>query len=108
MSEETPERALTRVIDRQAHEIDRLRARVAELESERELALDLDSDNQEEVGMLHARVAELEGAIRAVQGNHWELKLGAKGCSTCAPQDGGWPCLVRLALDAVLPPEKQG
>lgn len=58
---------------------------------------------------LLARVAELEAAIRAVQGEHYEERPSTYlGCRICSPQDGHWPCLVRMELDAVLPPEERG
>ena len=64
---------------------------------------------EDEIDRLTARVAELEAAIRTVQGEHRPERQGAglNWCRICAPQDGSWPCLVRMELDAVLPPEEE-
>lgn len=58
-----------------------------------------------DVAQLSVRVAELEAAIRAVQGEHWgEEYQGGVACHGCAR----WmPCYTRETLDAVLPPEEQ-
>ena len=58
---------------------------------------------------LRARVAELERAIRLVQDMHVPEISGYEAhCHICSPQDGSWPCLVRMELDAVLlPPEEE-
>ena len=60
----------------------------------------------DEIDRLRARMAELESAIRSVQREHRKMPL-ARGCDICAPQDEGWPCLTRKELDAVLPPEEE-
>lgn len=58
----------------------------------------------DEIDRLRARVAELEVVVRSVQRKHRKLQF-ARACDICAPQDQRWPCLTREELDAVLPPE---
>ena len=63
----------------------------------------------DKIDRLRARVAELEAAIRLVQDMHVPEISGYEAhCHICSPRDGDWPCLVRMELDAVvLPPEEE-
>ena len=75
-----------------------------EMRQSRSYFVQLAQERNDEIDRLRARVAELEYAIRSVQREHRKMPL-ARGCDICAPQDEGWPCLTRNELDAVLPPE---
>jgi hypothetical protein len=79
--------------------------------SDRGHSVRLFEDGQEiprDTARVASRLAELEGAIRSVQAEHTRV-VTAYGtwCRICSPQDGSWPCVVRMELDAVLPPEEQ-
>ncbi len=75
-----------------------------EMRTSRSYFVRLAQERNDEIDLLRARVAELESAIRAVQWEHAKV-VTAHGtwCRICSPQDGSWPCVARMELDAVLP-----
>ncbi|MDA8332760.1 MAG: hypothetical protein M0027_16440 [Candidatus Dormibacteraeota bacterium] len=69
----------------------------------------LAQERDDEIDRLRERVAELEAAIRAVQAEHVQDEWVCRSfCRICSRKYGLWPCLTRVDLDAVLPPEEQG
>lgn len=62
----------------------------------------------DEIDRIRELMRKMAVAVRSVQAEHTRV-VTAYGtwCRICSPQDGSWPCVARMELDAVLPPEEE-